>query len=110
MFGNKMDKIEKLVQKGDEQKLAALINDKSEEVCLAAIDAMGRLKGDIAFNALVPLLNSDSATVRAHAARALGAMQLPKSRTYLLHLREAEKDADVHAAIDEALKNISIQM
>lgn len=110
MFGNKLGKVEKLVQKGDETKLAALLGDKDEAVCFAAIDGLGACKGDVAFNALVPLLNNNKAEVRAHAVRALGHMGLPKARTFLLHLRDGEHDENVLAAIAEALTQISVKI
>lgn len=109
LFGSKLDKVAKLIEKGSEDKLAALVSDKDEAVRLAAIDGLGSCHGDVAFNALVPLLGSAVAAVRAHAARALGKMGLPKARTHLLHLRDAENDADVLEAIDEALKLISVK-
>ena len=40
MFGNKVEKIRKLAQKGRFDKILALLTDKSEEVRLAAIDAL----------------------------------------------------------------------
>jgi len=108
MFGSKLGKIGKLVDKNNAEKLEALLKDKDMEVVLAAIDGLGKCTGDVAFNALVPLLLSDDAQVRAHAAKALGQMGLPKARTFLLHQRESEKDTAVLAAIEEALKKISV--
>ena len=55
MFGNKLEKIEKLAAKGDAAKIAEYVNDKHDDVRMAAIDALGTCQGDDAFNALVPL-------------------------------------------------------
>lgn len=110
MFGNKLHQIPKLVEKNQPEKLEKMMNDKDEQVRLAAIDGLGQCTGDVAFNALVPLLNSPDAAVRSHAARALGTMGLPKARTFLLHRKEAEKDADVLKAIAEALKKIEVRV
>ena len=110
MFGNKLGKVAKLAAKNQAEKLAAMLNDKNAGVVMAAIDALGSCTGDAAFNALVPLVRSADAGVRAHAAAALGKMGLPKARTFLLHQRDAEKDETVLKAIDEALQKISVKM
>ena len=42
MFGNKLEKIEKLAAKGDAAKIAEYVNDKHDDVRMAAIDALGK--------------------------------------------------------------------
>ena len=108
MFGNKIDKIGKMAEKNQAEKIEKLLKDKDMNVVLAAIDALGKCTGDVPFNALVPLILSPDAQVRTHAVNALGQMGLPKARTFLLHQRDAEKDAGVKAAIEAALKKISV--
>lgn len=110
MFGNKLSKIPKMMEKNQAEKLEKLLGDKDEQVKLAAIDALGKCTGDVAFNALVPLLNSPSAEVRIRSAKALGAMGLPKSRTFLLHRKSVEKDEKMLAAIAEALQQIEVRV
>ena len=110
LFGNKFEKIAKLAEKGEEEKLVSFVNDKHEDVHLAAIDALGRCSGDDAFNALVPLVHNDNADVRTHAVLALGKMGLPKARTFLLHQLEAEKSPEVREAMDTALKELAVKL
>jgi len=110
MFGNKLSKVAKMAEKNQAEKLAALLNDKDENVVYAAIDALGSCSGDVAFNALVPLVHNPNAKVRAHAAASLGKMGLPKARTFLLHQRDAEKDPQVMDAIAKALKQIDVKV
>lgn len=110
MFGNKLNKIPKMVEKNQTEKLAGLLKDKKMDVVLAAIDALGQCTGDVAFNALVPLILSPDTQVRIHAIDALGAMGEPKARTFLLHKRDSEKDPAVLSAIETALKKISVRM
>lgn len=110
MFGNKLSKIEKMVAKNQAEKLMGLLNDKDETVVYAALDGLGKCTGDVAFNALVPLVHNANPTVRAHAARALGTMGLPKARTFLLHQRDAEKDPEVLKAISEALNHLDVKV
>ena len=110
LFGNKLTKIDKMVEKNQAEKLHALLNDKDETVVLKAIEGLGKCTGDVAFNALVPLVHYDNAKIRAQAISALGVMGQPKSRAFLLHQREAEKDPAVLKAIDEALTHISVKV
>ena len=110
MFGSKLGKIGKMIEKNQPEKLEKLLKDKDHEVVLAAIDGLGQCTGDVPFNALVGLILSPDAQVRAHAITALGVMGLPKARTFLLHQKEEEKDKAVLAAIEEALKKISVKV
>lgn len=110
MFGSKINKIGKMIEKNQAEKLEKLLKDKDQAVVLAAIDGLGQCTGDTAFNALVPLILSPDAQVRVHAIKALGVMGLPKARTFLLHQKDAEKDKDVLAALEEALKKISVKV
>ena len=110
MFGNKLNKIPKMMEKNQADKLEALLKDKDAQVRLAAIDALGQCKGDAAFNALVPLVHHPDAQVRAHAITALGVMGIPKARTFLLHQRDAEKDPKVLEAIANALQHIDVKV
>ena len=110
MFGNKFSKIEKMVEKNQGEKLEALLKDKDEAVVLAAIDGLGKCTGDVPFNALVPLVHDPNAQVRIHAIGALGVMGVSKSRTFLLHQRDAEKDPKVLEAIAAALHQIDVKV
>ena len=110
MFGSKISKIGKMIEKNQVEKLESLLKDKNMDVVLAAIDGLGQCTGDTAFNALVPLILSPDAQVRTHAVKALGVMGLPKARTFLLHQKDAEKDPAVLAALEEALKKISVKV
>ena len=110
MFGSKLDKIGKMVEKNQAEKLEKLLKDKDQNVVLAAIDGLGQCTGDVSFNALVSLILSPDAQIRSHAVKALGVMGLPKARTFLLHLKEEEKDQSVLVALEEALKKISVKV
>ena len=110
MFGSKLNKIPKMIKKNQGEKLTALLNDKDENVVLAAIAGLGKCTGDVPFNSLVPLVRNENAKVRAAAANALGEMGLPKARTFLLHQRDEEKDAEALKAINDALTHISVKV
>ena len=69
MFGNKLEKIEKLAAKGDAAKIAEYVNDKHDDVRMAAIDALGKCQSDDAFNALVPLVHGGDRAAREEFIR-----------------------------------------
>lgn len=106
MFGNSLKKIEKLEQKGDAEKLASYVYDHKEEVRMAAIAALGRVGGEPAVNALVPLLHHEDKTLRIASANAMSVMKDPRTRMHLDHQMKLEQDADVRAAIQNAMHNV----
>ena len=106
MFGNSLKKIEKLAQKQNAEKLIEFVHDKHPQTRLAAIDALGQCKDEAAYNALIALVHDPDAGVRAHTILALKVMGDPKARVHIEHQKTLEKDADVLAAIHEALQTL----
>lgn len=106
MFGNKLKKIEKLTAKKQVSPLVALTGDKSEEVRLAAIRALGAIDDDASFNALVPLVHASDASARKAAAEALAALGRPAGRVHIEHQMRVEKDSQVLSAMQTALGRI----
>lgn len=103
MFGNKMSKITKAIEKGKADVLVGLVNDKSEETRLAAIDGLGKVKSADGVNPLVNLLHDPSAKVRAHAALALGAIGEAHAKAHINFAFEKETDAAAKDAMHQAL-------
>lgn len=101
-------KLEKFVAKNKVDKIISIIDGKheTEEERLAAIDALGKCTGDEAFNGIVPLIHSEDAKIRAHAATALGNFGEARGRTFLSQQLDKEKDPDVIKAIDESLAKV----
>ncbi len=106
MFGNKLEKIDKLVAHQKAEALVALGNDKNKEVRLKAIDGMGKVGGDSCYNMLVSLLRDGEPAVRAAAATAMAQMGQARARGHIEHQMEQEKDASVQAAMRAALGKI----
>ena len=59
MFGDKIAKIPKLVEKKKFEPLIAMASDKKMDVRLAAIAGLGQVDVDEAYNALVPMLREN---------------------------------------------------
>lgn len=103
MFGNKLSKIEKLKIKDKALKIIPMLNDRDEDVVLAAIEALGHSSKDEAFNTLVPLVHSPNEKVRTAAALALGETGRTVARVHLEHQRKVEASDAVKNAISRAL-------
>lgn len=103
MFGNKEQKIEKMVAKKNAAGLIKLVNDKDHVIALKAVEALGQVKGDDSYNTLITLLRSPAADVRAAAATALGTLGDQKARAHIDHMIKDEKDVVVQEAMKKAL-------
>lgn len=103
MFGNKMSKVEKAVQKNKPEKLVELLSTKDDNVRLAAIDGLGKLKANEGSNPLINLLHDPSAEVRKHSALALGSIGEVHAKAHIAHALSVEKDAAAKAALQQAL-------
>lgn len=104
---SKLDKIQKLIEKGKEAPLIKLASDKDKEIRLAAIAAMGKVGKDESFNAMVPeMLIEDDPDIRAAAALALGEMKNAHASAHLRYYLEREKDEKVVAALKTAISNL----
>jgi HEAT repeat protein len=106
MFGNSLSKVERLEKKGNAEKLGPLVYDRNEDVRLAAVAALGRIGGEHAVNALVPLLHHENKALRIAAANAMSVMKDPRTRMHLDHQMKLEKDADVREAISHAMQTV----
>lgn len=103
IFGNKLNKVEKCVEK---KKVAALINlsgEKDIAVSTAAIRGLGRCGGDEAYNALIPFLRDSKAEKRAAAANALGMLGRQTARVHLQHQLDVEKDQQAISELKKAM-------
>ena len=85
---SKLSKVEKCIQKGKENDLIKLTQDKDMEVRLAAIAGLGKLPdNDNVCNTLIGMMNDHSPEVRAACATALGgALWQPGSGRFWLSL------------------------
>lgn len=105
---SKLEKIEKYVAGHKEEKLVKLAQDKDQdqEVRLAAIAGLGEVGKDDGFNLLFTLLSDGDPRLRAASARALGELGNENATAHLTHRLEHETDAEVTAAIKEAVSTL----
>ncbi len=106
MFGNNLSKVERLIEKKKDAELAKLAESKDEQVRLAAIAGLGKVRGEASFNALVTLLRSPDSKVRIAVANAMADYADSKHRAHIEHLLRSEADTQVIAALHGALGKI----
>ena len=106
MFGNKEQKLEKLVEKKNAAGIIKLVESKDSVVAMKAIESLGKVPGDDSYNTLITLLRSPQANVRAAAATALGVLGDQKARAHIDHLLTTEKDSVVAEAMKKALSKL----
>ena len=82
MFGDKIAKIPKLVEKKKFEPLIAMASDKKMDVRLAAIAGLGQVDVDEAYNALVPMLRENEPEVRIAAGKASVLYRFSKECVY----------------------------
>ena len=105
---SKLDKVEKAIEKGKENVLIKLAQDKDEEIRLAVIAGMGKIGKDDSFNFIVPdMLTNDDPKIRAAAATALGEMNNEHASAHLRYYLEREKDPTVVTAMKNAISALN---
>ena len=103
MFGNKIQRIERLAEKKKPGKLSKFLRDSDASVRIAAAKASGEIGGEQAFNDLILLLRDDNTEVRRAAAASLEKMKDSKARAHLNAALKAESDEETKKAISHAL-------
>ncbi|MBE5783929.1 MAG: hypothetical protein E7329_11505 [Clostridiales bacterium] len=106
MFGNKEQKLEKMVAKKNATGIIKLVNDKDASIALKAVESLGKVPGDDSYNTLITLLRAPKADVRAAAVTALATLGDPKAKAHIDHLMATEKDAVVVAAMKKAVSKL----
>ena len=108
MFGNKLGKVSRAVEKGKSSVLIGLLHDRDTEVRVAAIEGLGKLKSTDAVNPLVNLLHDTVPEVRKAAALGLAEIGDGHSKAHITFAAERESDPGVKEALLQAagkLKN-----
>lgn len=106
MFGNKMETVEKAIEKKNEKKLLKLMDDRDKQVVLAAMRGIGKVGSDDGLNTLISLLHSPDDDIRAAAASALGEMGNGHAKAHLSHQMANEANENVKKSIAGALSQI----
>lgn len=106
MFGISVEKIAKLAEKNNADKLTKLAEDKNEEIKLAAIEALGQCSSDVAYNSLVSLLHDANPKARGTAALALHRYGNASARSHIEHAIAAEPDEAAKEQMHEALRGL----
>ncbi len=90
------------------QVLSSLLGDPTWDKVyrLRAMTAAARSMGGEILDDLKEACNDRDATTRAAAVRAIGWINVPRARSFLIHLKVREQDPEVLQAIIDALKRI----
>lgn len=106
MFGDKMAKVAKAIEKKNEGQLLKLMDTKDKNVKIAAMKGLGKVGSDDGFNALIPLLHNPDDDIRVAAAQALGEMGNGHAKAFISNQMAKEKNNSVKGAMAHALNLI----
>lgn len=106
MFGNKMDKVAKAIEKNNAGMLIQLAENNDPSVRLAAIAGLGKVGGDETSNCLITLLHSEDKATRLAVAQALGELGDMHTKAHLAAQLSKETDPEVHEAMSKAMSSI----
>lgn len=103
MFGNKMNAVEKAVQKKNATALIGLANGGDREVALAAVAGLGGIGGDDACNYLVSHIGSEAPEMRIAVAQALGRIGDKHTKAFVTAQIAKETNPEVREALTKAM-------
>jgi HEAT repeat protein len=106
MFGDKMGKVAKAIEKQNTKALIDLANTRDTELRIAAIAGLGRVGGDDSANYLITQLGNTEPQIRIAVAEALGVMGDMHTKAHVSAQLNKETDPQVREAISKAMKNI----
>jgi HEAT repeat protein len=107
IFGDKLKKIESYAKKGRSAKLIGLLNDKKQDVRLAAIKALGGIGDDTSVNNLIVLMADPDPVIRKQVAVSMGDTGKDVCKTHLQSRVSVEKDEAVLEAVHDSIMRIS---
>ena len=96
-------KVERAIAKQKFEPLKKLADGRDESLKVEAIEAMGKIPGEDAFNYLTAALRGPSPSIRSAAAVGLGALKEPKAYAFLDHRLHQEPDEAVCEKIRNAM-------
>ncbi len=107
IFGDKLKKIESYAKKGKSAKVVGLLNDKKQDVRLAAIKALGGIGDDASVNNLIVLMADPDPVIRKQVAASMGDVGKDVCKTHLQSRVNIEKDEAVLDAVHDSIMRIS---
>ncbi len=106
MFGSKMSKVERAIERKDALKLIALADSRDQAISLAAITGLGTVGGDDAANYLTTLIQNAEPEIRIAVAQALGMIGDMHTKAFLSAQLGKETEPKVREAIGTAMSGI----
>jgi len=102
-----MDKIEKLVEKGNTGKLEKILSKGSAAEKAAVIEALGRIGGQDGVNLLISNLRSADMEVRKASVVALGQTGATRAMEFLRKITRDEPDSEIADLAREAMHKLA---
>ena len=102
-----MDKIEKLVEKGNTGKLEKILSKGSAQEKAAVIEALGRVGGQDGVNLLISSLRSQDMEVRKASVIALGQTGATRAMEFLRKITRDEPDSEIADLARESMHSLA---
>ena len=106
MFGNKLGKVAKAIEKGNAKVLVDLASDNDVEVKLAAIAGLGETGGEDATNFLITQLHDNDSAIRIAVAKSLGVLGDMHTKAHVSAQMNKETNPEVREALSKAMAGI----
>lgn len=106
-MAEKLEKIQKLGEKGKANKLFGFLTSKKTDERTAAVKALGGIKSEDSFNKLIIMLEDPEFEVRKQAVAALGEQANPKAMEFLRHAMKRENNDEFSDVARKAMSQVT---
>lgn len=103
---SKIRNIEKAIEKKDVHELLDFAVSKDKSIRLKAVDGLGKIGGEGAFNLLVPMLRNNDVECRTAAAKALGNLGDARALAFIYDRLEREENDSVRTVLLDSMAQL----
>ena len=109
LFGNDLQKIEKLAAKGKNEKLVHFLKSKNKETRMAALKVIESANCEEAYNTLIGMMHCEDVEERIAVLTAIGKSKNPGAITSISYDLQKENNKEVADAMRSAIVNLRSQ-
>ena len=106
LFGNDLQKIEKLAAKGNNEKLVQYLNSKKKETRMAALKVIECANCEEAYNTLISMMHCADVEERIAVLAAVGKSKNPGAITSISYDLQREENKEVADAMRSAIARL----